>query len=623
MKKVVVIGAGHAGIEAAYAISKMGCEAILVTIHLETIGQMSCNPSVGGIAKGHLVKEIDAMGGIMPRAADITGIQFKILNRSKGPAVRATRTQNDKIAYRNFMKSFLEQTPNLRVYQSVVSEIIIKNGKAAGVRFLEGDSIEADGIIITSGTFLNGKIYIGNTIYSAGRSNEPPSTHLAENIKSLGFKTMRLKTGTPMRLHSDSIDWSQFIPQPGDEPPTPFTIFNPPRIKNRVVCYLGYTNPQVRSVINDNLDKSPLFSGVIEGIGPRYCPSIEDKIVKFPHRDIHHFYLEPEGLNNKEIYANGLSSSLPVEVQKLILKSIPGLDQARIMRPAYAIEYDAIQAIQLHHTLETKTIENLYFAGQVNGTSGYEEAAAQGMIAGINVALKLNEKEPFIPKRHEAYAGVLIDDIVTRGVDEPYRLFTSRAEHRLQLREDNAFERLSHYAVKMGLLEESLYKKEERRLTKLRNTIGKLNNQRAKFKERSYSLLHLLKMPEHDLEKVEELYGEKILKKRSLLDVSYIEASVKYEGYIKIQKQHVERFKNLSKIKIPNEIDYNEIDGISHEARQKLIRYRPATLAEALDIPGITPATINTMSIYLTLSLRKRNAGIKEKIKPRSEKDNV
>lgn len=608
MKKIVIIGAGHAGIEAAYAASKMGCEAILTTIHLETIGQMSCNPSVGGIAKGHLVKEIDAMGGIMPRTADYTGIHFKVLNRSKGPAVRATRTQNDKIAYRNFMKSFLESTENIKVYQSVVSEIIIKNGKAAGVRFLEGDCIDADAVIITSGTFLNGKIYIGNTIYPAGRSNEPPSIELAENIKQLGFETIRLKTGTPMRLHSDTIDWSKFAPQPGDEPPVPFSIFNKLKVKNKITCFLGYTNADVRKVINDNIDKSPLYSGTIEGIGPRYCPSIEDKIIKFPHRDIHHFYLEPEGVNNKEVYANGLSTSLPVEVQKLILKAIPGLDHASIMRPAYAIEYDAVKATQLKHTLETKSIQNLYFAGQVNGTSGYEEAAAQGMMAAINAVLKLNEKEPFILSRDEAYAGVLVDDIVTKGVDEPYRLFTSRAEYRLQLREDNAFERLSHYAVKLGLLDEKAYAKEEKKLTLRKHTIVKMEKLKAKFNNRAFPLLHLLKMPQHTFENVEELYGEKILKRRTLDDISYIEASVKYEGYIKIQQQNIERFKNLARIKIPENFDFSDVPGLAHEARMKFIHRKPKNLSDALGIPGITPADINTISIYLTLSKKKEKS---------------
>jgi len=606
MKRVIIVGAGHAGIEAAYAAAKMGCRAVLVTIHLETIAQMSCNPSIGGIAKGHLVKEIDAMGGIMPRAADITGIHFKILNRSKGPAVRATRSQNDKISYRNFMKSFLEQTPNLTVYQSVVSEIIIKNNRAVGVRLLEGNEIHGEAVIITSGTFLNGKIYIGSTVYEAGRSNEPPSTHLAQQIKTLGFETLRLKTGTPMRLHSDTIDWSRFTPQPGDEPPIPFSMFTKTKVRNQVVCHLGYTTPLIGQIINDNLNRSPLFSGVIEGIGPRYCPSIEDKIVKFPHRETHHFYLEPEGLDNKEVYVNGLSSSLPVEVQREILDAIPGLDHAVMMRPAYAIEYDAIKATQLNHTLESKAIENLYFAGQVNGTSGYEEAAAQGMMAGINAVLKLKDLQPFILGRHEAYVGVLVDDIVTKGVDEPYRLFTSRAEYRLRLREDNAFERLSSYALKYGLLEEKLYRKEERKLKRRQKVIKALETSKAKYQGKTHPLRHLLKIPEIDFEKLEEINGAPLMKKKTLTDVSYIEATVKYEGYIKIQELNIQRFKNLAKIRLPEDFDYNKISGLSTEVRQKLIRHQPANLAEALKIPGITPAAINTISIYLTIIRKKK-----------------
>jgi len=433
---VLVIGAGHAGCEAACATSTMGLKTCLVTIHLETVAQMSCNPAIGGLAKGHLVREIDALGGLMGLLADETGIQFRLLNRSRGGAVQAPRAQSDKALYRLTMKNWLEKVPNLTLFQGIVTEILIKNNKTFGVLTLEGNRLLSNAVILTPGTFLKGVIHMGLHSYSAGRANEPASVELAENLKKIGLKTFRLKTGTPMRLHKDTIDWRQFIPQPGDEKPVPFSFRTQKKLENRIVCYIGYTNQKTHEVIRNNLDKSPLYSGKITGIGIRYCPSIEDKVVKFPHHQRHQFFLEPEGPETAEIYVNGVSSSLPLEVQKEILRSIPGLDQAKMFRPAYGIEYDAVLPTQLYHTLETRHIKNLYLAGQINGTSGYEEAAAQGLMAGINAALKIKGGKPFLLNRHEAYIAVLIDDLITKGVEEPYRLFTSRAEYRLLLRID-------------------------------------------------------------------------------------------------------------------------------------------------------------------------------------------
>ena len=599
--KIVVIGAGHAGIEAAYAAARMGAEATLLTIHLETLAQMSCNPSIGGIAKGHLVKEIDVLGGIMPRAADATGIHFKVLNRSKGPAVRATRTQNDKIAYRNYLKSFLETVPLLRIYQGIASEIVVANGRACGVRLMEGETLAADAVIVSAGTFLDGLIYIGAATYPGGRANEPPACLLAENIAALGFQILRLKTGTPMRLHADSIEWEKFISQPGDEPPVPFSMFTKGKVKNLITCHMGYTTPEVGMIVRDHLHLSPLYSGKITGIGPRYCPSIEDKIVKFAGKDRHHFYLEPEGSRNKEVYVNGLSSSLPVEVQKKILRAIPGLEHAHMMRPAYAIEYDAIQPTQLLANLEARQIENLFFAGQVNGTSGYEEAAAQGLMAGINAVLKVRGEAPFVLNRDEAYIGVMVDDIVSNGVDEPYRLFTARAEYRLQLREDNVFERLGSHSFRLGLITPAVFKREMGKLERRRRLIGKLARIKGRWNSKTETFFKLLKMPEMTFEKLEELHKKPLLKKKTLTDVSYIEACVKYEGYVDIQKREVAKMKKMQKVVIPADLDFALINGLSNEMKEKLTRIKPGSLGEAARVSGITPAAINAVSIHLTL----------------------
>ena len=601
---VIVVGAGHAGCEAAAAAGTMGFKTCLVTIHLETIAQMSCNPAIGGLAKGQLVREIDALGGLMGRLADETGIQFRLLNRSRGGAVQAPRAQCDKARYRLAMKRRLELVPNLTLFQGIVSGLVIERGRIHGVRTLEGTHLAARAVVLTPGTFLDGMIHIGLSSYPAGRANEPSATHLAEVLRKSGLKMLRLKTGTPMRLDGNTILWDKFVPQPGDDDPVPFSFRTETRLENKVICYQGYTNARTQAVIRRNLHLSPLYTGRIEGIGPRYCPSIEDKVVKFPHHRRHQFFLEPEGLDTAEVYANGLSSSLPFSVQEKILASIPGLDRAKVLRPAYGIEYDSVSATELSHSLETKRIAGLFLAGQINGTSGYEEAAAQGLMAGINAARSLQGKPGLLLGRHEAYIGVLIDDLVTKGVDEPYRLFTSRAEHRLRLRMDNADERLMKYGRELGLISNLEWEAQLEKRKNLSRIIRKLKETRIRTAGgESLSQFDCLKKPENRLSDMLKCAGDR--ERVSAEEVRYIESEVKYEGYIRKQDKEIMKISKADSIRIPAGFDFGDVPGLTTEAVEKLRKAGPGTIGRARALAGITPAAVANLSLYIEAKTRK------------------